>query len=55
MSRKDSSGSFFSFFVGIGVGATAVVLLGSKRIDELHDDVSEALNDGLGQFQDRTN
>ena len=54
MSRKNSPGSFFTFLVGIGVGAAAVILLGSKRIDQLHDDVSEALNDGLDQFQDKT-
>jgi len=35
MFRNDSTGSFLIFLVGIGVGAAAVLLLGSKRIDEL--------------------
>ena len=47
MSRNDSTGSLLIFLVGIGVGATAVILLGSKRIDQLHDDVIEAVNDGM--------
>jgi len=46
MSRNDATGSLLIFLVGIGVGAAAVILLGSKRLDQLHDDVSEALNDG---------
>src|SRR5579862_231355 len=54
MSRYSSTGSFFAFLVGIGVGAAAVILLGSKRIDELHDEVSEALNDGLDQVRTKT-
>ena len=54
MSRNDSTGSFLIFLVGIGVGAAAVLLLGSKRIDELRDDVSEALNDGLDQVRSKT-
>jgi Sec-independent protein translocase protein TatA len=54
MSRNDSAGPFFAFLVGIGVGAAVVILLGSKRIDQLHDDVNEALNDGLHQFRRTT-
>ena len=54
MSRYSSTGSFFAFLLGIGVGAAAVILLGSKRIDELHDEVSEALNDGLDQVRNKT-
>jgi Sec-independent protein translocase protein TatA len=54
MSRNDATGSFLIFLVGIGVGAAAVILLGSKRLDELHDDVSEALNDGLDQVRKKT-
>ena len=51
MSRNDSTGAFFGFLVGIGVGATAVILLGSKRIDQLHDDVIEAVNDGVKELR----
>jgi Sec-independent protein translocase protein TatA len=54
MSRNDATGSFLIFLVGIGVGAAAVILLGSKRLDQLHDDVSEALNDGLDQVRNKT-
>ncbi len=54
MSRNDSTGSFLTFLVGIGVGAAAVMLLGSKRIDELRDEVSEVLNDGLDQVRSKT-
>ena len=54
MARNDSAGPFFAFLVGIGVGAAVVILLGSKRIDQLHDDVNEALNDGLDQFRRTT-
>ena len=51
MSRNDSTGAFFGFLVGIAVGATAVILLGSKRIDQLHDDVIEAVNDGMNDLR----
>ena len=51
MSRNDSTGSLLIFLVGIGVGATAVILLGSKRIDQLHDDVIEAVNDGMNDLR----
>ena len=53
MSRNNSGGSFFSFLVGIGLGAAAVILLGSKRIDELHDNVNEVLDDGLDQIRNK--
>ena len=46
MSRNDST-AFFTFLVGIGVGAAAVILLGSKQ---LRDDVSEIVNDGLKEL-----
>ena len=52
MSRNDST-AFFTFLVGIGVGA-AVILLGSKRIDQLRDDVSEIVNDGLEELKRQT-
>jgi len=42
MSRNDATGSFLIFLVGIGVGAAAVLLLGSKRIDELRDEYGPA-------------
>jgi gas vesicle protein len=54
MSRNNSTGSFFTFLVGVGVGAAAVILMGSKRVDELHDEVSEVLNDGLDQVRSKT-
>jgi gas vesicle protein len=54
MSRNNSTGSLLTFLVGIGVGAAAVILMGSKRVDELHDEVSEVLNDGLDQFRSKT-
>jgi hypothetical protein len=54
MARNDSAVPFFTFLVGIGVGAAAVILLGSKRIDQLHDDFNDALNDGLDQFRSKT-
>ena len=51
MSRNDSTGVFFGFLVGIGVGATAVILLGSKRIDQLHDEFIEVINDGVRELR----
>lgn len=50
MSRNDST-AFFTFLVGIGVGAAAVILLGSKQ---LRDDVGEILNDGLTELRRQT-
>ena len=50
MSRNDST-AFFTFLVGIGVGAAAVILLGSKQ---LRDDLSELLNDGLEELKRQT-
>ena len=41
----------FTFLVGIGVGATAVILLGSKRIDQLRDEIIEVMNDGLKELR----
>jgi hypothetical protein len=49
MSRNDST-AFITFIVGIGVGAAAVILLGSKRIDQLRYDIGEILNDGLKEL-----
>lgn len=54
MARNNTTGSLFTFLVGVGVGAAAVILMGSKRVDELHDEVSEVLNDGLDQFRNKT-
>jgi gas vesicle protein len=51
MSRNDSTLPFFTFLVGIGVGATAVILLGSKRIDQLRDDIIEVMNDGVQELR----
>jgi hypothetical protein len=50
MSRNDST-AFLTFLVGIGVGAAAVILLGSKQ---LRDDVSEIVNDGLEELKRQT-
>ena len=44
MSRNDSTVQFFIFLMGIGVGATAVILLGSKRIDQLRDEIIEVMH-----------
>ena len=54
MSRNNSTGSLLTFLAGVGVGAAAVILMGPKRIDELHDEVNEVLNDGLDQLQNTT-
>lgn len=54
MSRNNSTGSLFTFLVGVGVGAAAVILMGSKKVDELHEEVSEVLNDGMDQFRNKT-
>ena len=35
----------------IDLMATAVSLLGPKRIDQLHDDVIEAINDGVKELR----
>jgi hypothetical protein len=52
--ENDSTGSTFSFIVGICVGALAVILLGSKRIDQLHDDFTNVINDGLDEVRNKT-
>jgi len=49
MSRNETA--LFTFLVGIGVGAAAVILLGSK---ELRDDVAEIVNDGLTELKRQT-
>ena len=54
MARNNSTGSLFTFLVGVGVGAAAVILMGSKKVDELHDEVSEVLNDGMDQLRSKT-
>ena len=50
MSRNDST-ALFTFLVGIGVGAAAVILLGSKQ---LRDDLGEIFNDGLTELRRQT-
>ena len=50
MSRNDST-ALFAFLVGIGVGAAAVILLGSKQ---LREDLGEILNDGLMELRRQT-
>ena len=54
MARNDSAGPFYAFLVGIGVGAAAVILLGPKKIEQLHDDFNDALEDGLDQVRRKT-
>jgi gas vesicle protein len=54
MHRNNSTGAFFTFLVGVGVGAAAVILMGSKKVDKLHDEVTDVLNDGLNQFRNKT-
>ena len=51
MSRNDSTVQFFIFLMGIGVGATAVILLGSKRIDQLRDEIIEVMHDGIKELR----
>ena len=51
MSRNHSTVLFFTFLVGIGVGATAVILLGSKRIDAFDDDFTDIINDGVKELK----
>ena len=54
MGRNDSAGPFYAFLVGIGVGAAVVILLGPKKIEQLHDDFNDALEDGLDQIRRKT-
>jgi gas vesicle protein len=54
MARNDSAGPFYAFLVGIGVGAAVVILLGPKKIEQLHDDFNDALEDGLDQVRRKT-
>ena len=54
MSKNVSTGSFFAFLVGIGVGAAVVMLLGSEQVGQLHDEISDVLNDSLDQVRKRT-
>jgi hypothetical protein len=51
--RGDSLASVFPFILGVGVGAAIVILLGSKKIDQLHDDINEAFHDGLDQVRSK--
>jgi len=54
MSKNVSTGSFFAFLVGIGVGAAVVMLLDSERVGQLHDEISDVLNDSLDQVRKKT-
>jgi hypothetical protein len=49
--QKRFNGSILWFPCGNRSGATAVILLGSKRIDQLHDEVIEVINDGVRELR----
>jgi gas vesicle protein len=47
MSRNHITETVLTFVVGAGIGAVAALLLAPKSGEELRDDITEGLNDGL--------
>jgi gas vesicle protein len=54
MAKDKKSGTILAFIVGIGVGAAVTLLLAPQAGDELRDQISEAIGDGVDQLRDRT-
>ena len=54
MARDSKAGTILGFLVGIGIGATAVLLLAPQAGDELRDNITGAIGDSVDQLRDRT-
>ena len=51
MSKNSQTGSIFPFLIGLGIGAAAALLLAPKTGDQLREDLSDAIDDGVDQVQ----
>jgi gas vesicle protein len=50
MNTSTLSGSFLPFVVGVGVGAVVALMLAPKTGEELRDDISGKVNDGVSEL-----
>lgn len=51
MNRSSTWGGVGAFILGLGVGAAAALLLAPKSGEELRNDISEGLNDGIDNIR----
>ena len=54
MAKDKKAGTIAAFFVGIGIGAVATLLLAPQAGEEIRDNVTKAVGDSVDQFRDRT-
>ncbi len=51
MKRNGIPGTILPFAVGLGVGAAVALLFAPKAGEELRNDISEGVNDGVNQIR----
>ena len=51
MKRNGMPGTILPFAVGLGVGAAVALLFAPKAGEELRNDISEGVNDGVNQIR----
>jgi gas vesicle protein len=51
MARNHIAETILTFVVGAGIGAVAALLLAPKSGEELRDDITEGVNDGVNQIR----
>jgi gas vesicle protein len=51
MKRNGMPGTILPFAVGLGVGAAVALLLAPKAGEQLRNDISEGVNDGVNQIR----
>jgi gas vesicle protein len=55
MAKRDVTGTIVTFILGVGVGAAAVLLFApGEAVDELREDVAEAIGEGVDQVRSRS-
>jgi gas vesicle protein len=52
MFKDNKVGAILTFALGVGVGATAALLLAPKSGEELRGDIADGLRDGVDQVRD---
>ena len=51
MKKNGMPGTILAFAVGLGVGAAVALLFAPKAGEELRNDISEGVNDGVNQIR----
>ena len=54
MAKDNKTATILAFLVGIGIGATVLLLLAPQAAKELRDNITDAIGDSVDQIGDRT-